>query len=248
VLIEINNLLIQINIFKNYFLCNIYIMLESLDVETYLDSKDYSDSTRRQYLWRINKMINEPQFAKSQKWYFALFKDLKHYQSKNKVNLKNDVKIINLQKELEIYKMNLSIDEVDRMNQLLSTINNIGKVEEMAEPPKGKPKIEEKVEDYAEMAEPPNGGGKEVEIQVVKREDNEDFIRIRKKYLKEKRVREEAEVEHKAEKDKLLVQIQKYQQMAIKYQKLYEELLLSTQNQEKKTYSSDEDENCGYGK
>ena len=76
------------------------------DIHNYLESKDYSDSTRRQYEWRINKIITDESWSKKQKWFFALFKDLKHYMSKKKTSQKKNVKVITLQKELEIYRTN----------------------------------------------------------------------------------------------------------------------------------------------
>lgn len=194
------------------------INLTDADVHNFIADKNWGENTKRQNEWRINQIINTNDFnnVKKYSWFSGLYKHLKMFADKKKIGLDNDVKVINLQKELEIYKMKMSVDEIDKMNQLLSNINIINNI------------------------------GKE-EVIEVKREENEDYDRIRKKYLKEKRVREEEELQHNVEKDKLLVKVEKYQQLAIKYQKLYEELLLSTQNQEKKTYSSDEDENCGYG-
>ena len=198
------------------------INLTDTDVQNFIADKDWGENTRRQNEWRINQIINTNDFSNLDKysWFPGLYKHLKIYSDKKKIGLDNDVKVINLQKELEIYKNNMSLEQIKATTQLLTTINNINNINNI---------------NYAKSG---------INKEEIKEEDNADYDRIRKKYLKEKRIKEEQELEHKAEKDKLLVQINKYQQMAIKYQKLYEDLL-STQNQ-KKTYSSDEDEKCGY--
>jgi len=185
------------------------INLSETDVHNFIQDKNWGENTRRQNEWRINQIINSNDFSNLEKysWFPGLYKHLKMFADKKKVVLDHDVKIINLQKELEIYKKNMSLEEIKATTELLTTINNINK-----EPSDNK---------------------------TVEGEDK-DYDRIRNKYIREKRLKEEQELENK----KLLVQVEKYQQMAIKYQKLYEELL-STQNQ-KKTYSSDEDEGCGY--
>jgi len=185
------------------------INLSETDVHNFIQDKNWGENTRRQNEWRINQIINTNDFSNLEKysWFPGLYKHLKIFADKKKVVLDHDVKIINLQKELEIYKKNMSLEEIKATTELLITINNINK-------------------------EPSDN--KTVEVE------DKDYDRIRNKYIREKRLKEEQELENK----KLLVQVEKYQQMAIKYQKLYEELL-STQNQ-KKTYSSDEDEGCGY--
>ena len=200
------------------------INLTDTDVQNFIEDRNWGENTRRQNEWRINQIISSSKkknndFSNLDKysWFPGLYKHLKIYSDKKKVVLDNDVKIINLQKELEIYKKNMSLEEIKATTQLLTTINNIN----------NKPKVIYDKEVYGED----NG-------------EDKDYDRIRNKYIKEKRVREEQELQHKEEKDKLLVKVEKYQQMAIKYQKLYEDLL-STQNQ-KKNYSSDEDQKCGY--
>lgn len=193
------------------------INLNEADVHNFIEDRNWGENTRRQNEWRINQIINTNDFSNLDKysWFPGLYRHLKIYSDKKKLNLNHDVKIINLQKELEIYKKNMSLEQIKATTELLSNINNIN----------NKPKV---IYDKEEIKE---------EIK-----EDKDYDRIRNKYLKEKRVREEQELEHKEEKDKLLVKVEKYQQMAIKYQKLYEELL----SKEKKTYSSDEDEGCGY--
>lgn len=192
------------------------IDLSETDIHNFIKDKDWGENTTRQNEWRINQIINTNDFSNLEKysWFPGLYKHLKNVADKKKLNLNHDVKIINLQKELEIYKKNMSLEQIKATTELLSTINNINNINK----------------------EPALAPQQEVEVE------DKNYNRVKNRYLREKRLKEEAELEHKAEKDKLLVQVDKFQKLAIKHQKLYEDLL----DNKKKNYSSDEDENCGY--
>ncbi len=198
------------------------------DIHNYLESKDYSENTRRQYEWRINKIITDEYWSKQQKWFFALFKDLKHYMSKKKTCQKKDVdsratqrKVITLQKELEIYKQNMSVEQIDATTKLLIEINKMS--------------IEINEEKENSVVE------KKREVNI-ENENKSDLSQLTNCQLKLTEENEQLKEQIKKLEENL--EIEKGRTM--KYFKKSSELEQQLMSKKKTTYSSDDDEDCGY--
>jgi len=197
--------------------------MNETDIHNYLESKGYSDSTRRQYEWRINKIITDEAWSKKQKWFFTLFKELKHYVNKKKTSQKKDVKVINLQKELEIYKQNMSVEQIDATTKLLIQINKLS--------------IENNEEKENRVLE------KEREVNI-ENENKSDLSQLTNCQLKLTEENEKLKDQIK----KLEEKLEKEKQRTMKYFKKASELeeQLTSLKSKKPTYSSDDDEDCGY--
>jgi len=200
------------------------------DIHNYLESKDYSENTRRQYEWRINKIITDESWSKQQKWFFSLFKDLKHYMSKKKTSQTKDVdsraiqrKVISLQKELEIYKQNMSVEQIDATTKLLIEINKMS--------------IEINEEKENSVVE------KKREVNI-ENENKSDLSQLTNCQLKLTEENEKLKDQIK----KLEEKLEKEKQRTMKYFKKASELeeQLTSLKSKKPTYSSDDDEDCGY--
>ena len=108
------------------------IDLNEVQVNNFVKGKNWNKTTEKQNTWRINQIINTNDFSSVEKygWFRGLYKDLLNYSKKYSENNKNKLQINNLQKELEIYKQNMSLEQIEATTNLLNTINliNVNKV------------------------------------------------------------------------------------------------------------------------
>jgi hypothetical protein len=126
---NLNKILIYLKIFSIY---SIYRMLETINmtdvqVDNFVKGKNWNEKTEKQNVWRINQIINTNDFSSVEKynWFRGLYKDLLNHSKKYSENNKNKLQIINLQKELELYKQNMSLEQIQATTNLLNTINLI---------------------------------------------------------------------------------------------------------------------------